>query len=414
MSTSTLTKSKYDLVLPAFAGTGIAKPGHKLVDLRSLGILPGIGGGAEGTGGFNQASDLVTQTVDGFDLNDLWAEYQTAMALQNEQRSLMVQFLTFPVARNQERIPQFSQGDFEVASEYGEPRGIRPKVAQFTLGYDFEWYDLAARFTWKFLAEAPRDQIDAINAMAIEADNRLVFRKVMQALFSNVNREADIDGIQDVDVYALYNADGTVPPTYMDNVFDGTHTHYMTSGAATIVSGDLDDLYDNVAEHGYKWENGYSIVALMNSREVKVARTWRVADGDTWDFIPAQGQPGFYIPEDVRLQGQTQASNTFRGLPVVGTYGNITIIEQDLIPAGYVAVIATGGPENLNNPVGLREHENTSLRGLRLVKGPQADYPLIDSFYNRGFGTGIRQRGGAAIMQITASATYTVPAAFAA
>jgi hypothetical protein len=50
---------------------------------------------------------------------------------------------------------------------------------------------------------------------------------------------------------------------------------------------------------------------------------------------------------------------------------------------------------------------------LRLVKGRTPDYPLIDSFYNRGFGTGIRHRGAGVVMQITASGTYTIPAAYA-
>jgi hypothetical protein len=52
------------------------------------------------------------------------------------------------------------------------------------------------------------------------------------------------------------------------------------------------------------------------------------------------------------------------------------------------------------------------LRGLRLVKGAVPDYPLIDSYYQRGFGTGVRQRGGGVVMQVTASGTYTIPAAY--
>lgn len=401
-----------DLILPATARAIKPKKGMQMADLRHLGIMSGFAGG-DGTSGFNQASDLVTQTVDGFDLNDLWAEYQTTMNAQNAARQSVVSFLTFPVTAAQERVPQVSSGEFERASEFGEPRGIRPKVAQWTLGYDFHFYDLAARFTWMFLAEAPRSQVDAINAMAIEADNRLIFTKVMEALFTNVNRAADINGTLDVPVYALYNNDGTVPPTYKGKTFAGTHNHYMTSGAATMVSDDLDDLYENVAEHGYSWDNGYQIVALMNSREVKEARKWRVSAGDTWDFIPAQGQPGFYLPIDERLVGQGQPGNSLNGLSVVGSYGNISLVQEDLIPVGYVVLIATGGKDNLRNPVGLREHANPSLRGLKLVKGPVADYPIIDSFYNRGFGTGIRQRGGSAVMQITASATYTPPASFA-
>ena len=57
------------------------------------------------------------------------------------------------------------------------------------------------------------------------------------------------------------------------------------------------------------------------------------------------------------------------------------------------------------------EHR-ADLRGLRLVKGPDRDYPLTDSFYLHGFGTGIRHRGAGVVMQITASGSYTTPAAY--
>jgi hypothetical protein len=398
--------------LPALAMSRRMSDGTtKMLDPKLFGIIPGIAGGAPS--GFNQASDLVTQTVDGFDLNDLWAEYQTAMQLQNEARQRVVDFLSFRVTNPQERVPQISSGDFERASEYGEPRGIRPAVAQFTMGYDFEFYDLAARFTWKFLADAPRSQVDAINAMAVEADNRLVFSRVMAALFVNTNRLADINGQQDVNVYSLYNADGTVPPTFQGQTFDGTHTHYLVSGATTVDSTDLDDLMEHLVHHGYGPEQGAQVVLMANRAEVKTIRHFRVADGDDYDFIPAQGSPAQILAIDERVVG-TQIAATLRGLTVSGTYGPMVIVEENTIPAGYLAAISTGGAANLNNPVGIREHQNTTLRGLRLVKGPNADYPLIDSFYQRGFGTGIRHRGGAVVMQIKASGSYAPPAAYAA
>lgn len=384
---------------------------------KSLLQLPDIMGSAAGdplgtSTGFNAAGDLVTKTKDGFDLNDLWNEFQASIAINNESRSKIVQLLTFPVTNLIERVPQVSSARFETASEYGEPRGIRPKNASFNLGYDFEWYDLAARFTWKFLANAPASQIEAINAMALEADSILIFEKVLDAIFrGNENREADIED-QIVPVYGLYNADGTTPPRYKNNVFDGTHSHYMASGAVTVEPTDLDDLYNNIAEHGYTQEQGYNHVLLANEREVKTIRQFRVLNGATWDFIPAQGQPAQFMPVDQQLLGGSQPASSYRGLNVQGSYGPWTIVQDDLFPASYLTGIATGGPENLNNPVGFRQHENTSLQGLRLVKGPTPDYPLIDSFYNRGFGTGIRQRGGSAIMQITANATYTPPATY--
>lgn len=401
-----------EFVMPAYAVMRRSSDGKaKLIDLREFGIIPGIAGGAPS--GFNQASDLVTQTVDGFDLNDLWAEYQTAMQLQNEARQRIVDFLTFGVTNPQERVPQISSGDFERASEYGEPRGIRPAVAQFTMGYDFEFYDLAARFTWKFLADAPRSQVDAINAMAVEGDNRLVFSRVMAALFVNTNRLADINGQTDVNVYALYNADGTIPPTYQGNTFDGTHTHYLVSGGTVVDSTDLDDMYEHLVHHGYGADQGARVVLLANRTDVKTMRHFRVADGDDFDFIPATGSPAQILAVDERIVG-AQVASQLQGLSVAGSYGNVVIIEENTIPAGYMAMISTGGAANLNNPIGIREHQNTSLRGLRLVKGPNADYPLIDSFYQRGFGTGVRHRGGAVVMQIKASGAYAPPAAYSA
>jgi hypothetical protein len=358
--------------------------------------------------GFNAAGDIITQTADGFDLNSIWGEFQAAVAAINAARQTIVDLLTFPVTQNIERVPQISSAQFEKASEYGEPRGIRPSGAYFNLGYDFEWYDLAARFTWKFLADATASQVEAINSMALEADNQLVFTKVMDALYNKNNREADING-QIVPVYALYNADGTVPPAYKTNTFTGSETHYLTSGAATIESEDLDVLYSKLRMKGYSAENGVQHVLLVNPAEGAVIRTFRVATGATYDFIPAQGQPGAWVDANMTLVGANAPSSTYQGLNVIGRYGHILVVEDDLFPVGYVTLLGSGGRANLNNPVGIREHANAALRGLRLVKGPIADYPLIDSFYQRGFGTGIRQRGGAVVMQITASGTYTNP-----
>lgn len=361
--------------------------------------------------GYNQASDLVTKTVDGFDLNELWNDFTSAVALQNEARTKVVQVLTYPVTRLIERVSQVSTARFETASEYGEPKGIRPATGHFNLGYDFEWYDLAARFTWKFLAEAPASQIEAINAMALEADNVLIYEKVLGAIFEgNVNREANISD-QIVPVYGLYNADGTVPPKVGRKTFTGTHTHYLTSGAAVIDPTDLDDLFTHISEHGYTRANGYQHILFVGEREGLTIRTFNRTVGATYDFIPAQGDFAQYMPADQSLMGN-RPSNTWKGLDAIGSYGPWLIVQSDLFPEGYLLGTASGGPEAVGNPVGFREHENTSLRGLRLVKGPTPDYPLIDSFYNRGFGTGIRQRGASAVMQLTTATTYTPPTAY--
>lgn len=400
------------LFLPAFAHSSIAAPGHDLVTARDLKMILGIGGGARG---YNTEGDVLTMTADGRDLNDLWREFTTTVALQNEQRQTLIDFLTFPVVNVIEDVPQISGDDFEEASEFGVPKSIRPGLTYFSMAYTFKWYDLAARFTWKYLAEALASQVEAVHSSVLEADNRLVFREVMKTLFNSDNLAATIRQ-QNYTVYKLYNGDGTIPPAYKSNTFDGNHTHYVTSGAATVDSGDLEDMFNHLREHGYSETNGVKLVMLCNKKQVDVIRTFRVNVENNngkkalYDFIPAAGAPPFLIPGTGLIGNQPQPA--LSGLTVVGQYGPALIVEEEYIPADYMVLIGTGGKANLNNPIGIREHANPALRGLRLVKGANPDYPLIDSYYSRGFGTGVRQRGGAVVMEVTADATYTIPAAY--
>ena len=409
MSTSLKSKMfERQLFAAPFANSVLPKRGMELVDLRSLGMVAPIAGGARG---YNANADVLNQTADGRDLNEFWNEFQATVAIQNAERQTLIDLLTFSVNSPVEDVAQFGSADFEEASEYGVPVGARPTQDVFSLGYTFKWYDLAARFTWQFLAEANAAQVEAVHQSALEADNRLIFMEVMRTLFREDNREATIKG-QNYTVYSFYNGDGTVPPTYKNNTFDGTHTHYRVSGAATVSSADLDEIIDDFKSHGYSSANGTTQFLLVNTSEANVIRSFRVANGARADFIPAQGQPGLIIPAQDQILGAGQVAANYRGMNVIGSYDSLLIIEEDYVPPAYLVALASGGRANLNNPIGLREHANASLRGLRLVKGRDNDYPLIDSYYARGFGTGVRQRGAGLVMQIKAAGEYTAPAAY--
>ncbi len=414
------------------AGTGMT--GREMIQLADLGLLPQIGGGD--VGGYQTQGDIVQATADNIDLNSLWAEFQQVLDIYNEKRASLVGLLTFPVNQLIETVPQGGESSFEMASEFGEPKALTTAINYFQLAYDFADYDLATRYTWKYLRDADARQVEALHQQALGADNRLVFRKVMEALFMNTNRDADINK-QNYTVFSLYNGtDGAIPPKYKDITFTSAHSHYITSGAAVIDSDDVEDLYEHIAHHGYGIEQGTTFVLLCNRDEIRTIRTWRagVANGTattdqegnavgesrgvvagqaiaTYDFIPADGQPAMIVPNADGLLG-TRPQGTWNGLPVVGSYGGILIVEEGYIPSGYVVMLGSGGQGDLQNPVGLREHANPAYRGLRLLPGNQQRYPLIDSYYARAFGTGIRQRGGAAVMQMTTGSTYTPPASY--
>lgn len=412
--TATLTRPR--LVNPLMLAAPFARmaaPGKELVDLNELELFTKIMGATAPGGYSTQADALVTQTTDGVDLNALWAEFQATLEIFNTRRTTLVDLLSFPVTDPIERVPQVGTVDFEDASEFGVPRSVRLVQSYFSLGYDFRDYDLALRYTWKFLRDSDARQVQAQHNAVLEGYNRLLFRRVMEAIFDNRNRLADINN-QNVNVYPLYNADGTVPPAYKGTTFAGSHSHYLVTGNTAVDSGDVEDLYNTIAEHGYGTEVGTTFILLVNKNEGAVIRGFRMGVANNngaiakYDFIPSANSPTLIVPNATGLIGSVPP-NTFGGLNVIGSYGNILVIEEDYIPPFYMLMYGTGGTGNLQNLVGIREHANSAYRGLRILPGNQAGYPLVEGFYSVGFGTGIRQRAGGAIAQIKAPGSYDIP-----
>lgn len=237
-----------------------------------------------------------------------------------------------------------------------------------------------------------------------------MFNKVMKTLFNSLNVSGVSDKNEPLTVFKFYNADGEVPPPYATTTFTGSHNHYITSGGATITYANLTTINNEFASHGYTLQNGYRLVLIANKQETDVIRTFKTATGSPFDFVPNPAYYGgaIFVPNNGQYVGGP--NGTVPG--EIGTWGPFHIVEEPYCPAGYVVGLVTGGPENLQNPIGLRQHSNPAYRGLKIIPGQRSDYPLLDSFYRRGFGTGIRQRGGGIVMQVTASGTYTIPAAY--
>lgn len=368
--------------------------------------------------GFNERADALIAAADGTDINDFWDEVNAAVNARNAARNRLIDNLTYRVTEVAEKVTVPTGGeDFEVATEYGLPKAIRVSPGNtFWRGYDFAFYDLGVRFTWMYIAEADiRDLRSQVNA-ALEADNRLVFNRVMKTLFNPINSTGITDESLPVTVYKFYNGDGEVPPPVGTTTFLGTHTHYVTTtgmgSSATLNPASVDGMQNHLDHHGYTMLAGYRKVLWVNTQEYNIVRTWRVATGATWDFIPDDNRTGggVFVPDATgRYVGAPQG----RVPDQVGTYGPWHVVVNDNIPAGYLVGLVSGGPDNISNPIGLREHRNPRYRGLKVIPGQRSDYPLIESFYQRGLGTGIRTRGAGIVMQVKADATYVVPAIYA-
>ena len=117
------------------------------------------------------------------------------------------------------------------------------------------------------------------------------------------------------------------------------------------------------------------------------------------------GTPPYLQPENIVGE---PVSGDFHGIPVLGSYGENWLIQSDFVPSGCVAVVASGGPNRLGNMMGFREHNNAAYRGLRQIPGA-GPYPLVNSYNQRSFGVGVRQRGAAVCIQVTTNASYSKP-----
>jgi len=365
-----------------------------------------------GARGYNEMADLITETTDGVALNNMWDEFSRTVALWNRQRSALVNMLTYNVSTLIENVRYPVEENFQEASEFGEPVGIRLGPA-FQHGYDFKWWDLAIRYTWMFLAETSSEQLAALNNQALEADNRLLFTRIMRRLFNSTTNAATIEGVA-YNVYPFYNGDSMVPPKWKNVTHAASHNHYLESGSLTLDAGDINTMEDHLYHHGYSLANGYQLLLLCSRQEGLLIRAMVAGvGGSLYTFIPGEAVGGgVFLPANSGIVGRPPTVNV-PGLRTIGTYGPWVVIEEEYIPSNYIVGLASGGPDNIGNPIGIRQHENASLRGLRLVKGRTPDYPLIDSFYLHGFGTGVRHRGAGVVTELGTGGTYTIPAAYA-
>lgn len=392
--------------------TTFTKPRSNLVDLQSILRLPPYGGEIGGYLTEGDALPRVTQTIDNVDLNSIWLEMQAALAEWNSHRSAIVDLLSYWHTSTAEAVSQgVNEQSFEEASEYGEPEGLRPPSEHVLLGFTFRDFDRAARFTWKALRDMDARQVRAVHDGALNSDNRLLTGTILQRLFSPTPEQNG----QGNTCYGLWSADGMTPPPFLGRTFNGDHTHYRVTGGEDIDSGDLLEAVKNVREHGYGLvDSNQQLIALVNERESEVIQSFRAnvennnQQVSKWDFLPATNQPSFILQGAGELVGNLPPGEVF-GLPTVGKWGPVWIVETQYVPAGYFAVVASSGPRSSTNPIGVREHTNATYRGLRQIPGSNATYPLTESFYTRAFGVGTRHRGAAAVYQLKVSGSYDVP-----
>jgi hypothetical protein len=176
------------------------------------------------------------------------------------------------------------------------------------------------------------------------------------------------------------------PPPLLENQFDGTHVHFLVTASTTFDSTHIEAPPNYVTEHSYANQPGTMLLIMLNRMDFKSSHisAWRAGEEyrsgsplPRWDFIPA------WISDET-VHGNVPDAK-YDNLDVWGSYGGSLAIKPLYIPPGYVAVVATGGPNSDVNALGFREHVDKSYQGHRHIPG-RGPYPIQDRFFVRSFG----------------------------
>lgn len=341
----------------------------------------------------------IATTVDGQDVNEIWLELQAMLAAFNQSADAIVAFLSQDITAVQERIGVPHSPGFQVHTEFGRPSKVAVKYV--LRGFPLEHYDLGSGHTQEFIDSSTGAQITAVQVTVINSWTELQRELAMSALFGNANFTSK-DGVP---VKRLYNADGEEPPSIKRWSHDGTHSHYLVAATPTTpVEADLDDMSEHLIHHGFREfaDLDVAFLLLAHRTDLPTIRAFT-------NFIPAAEaeQPAVLTASGV-VRGRERGGTGGGGINVEGFVNDWTVVQNNDIPPGYWVGIVTSGAFNGRNVLGRRQHDNDSIRGLRLAEGNRQNYPLFDSVYDGYVGFGVAQRGAAVVLD-TQNVSYTPP-----
>lgn len=180
----------------------------------------------------------------------------------------------------------------------------------------------------------------------------------------------------------------TAPPSFANNTFTAAHTHYLTTGAATLANlNAFTAAKQHIREHGRVNGDYLCLLNSANLTEIENLAAWVGTN-------------------------RANISNSFtdgpfaKGIENEFNYLGMDWVCEDWIPAGYFIVL--GGTKS-SKPIKFHQPNNSQFRGLMWYPGPNGTYPLIDSYVFHEFKPRVWQRWQGVVYQITANYTYTPP-----
>lgn len=227
--------------------------------------------------------------------------------------------------------------------------------------------------------------------------------EMLKALYNNTARPFKDKWVGDLTVQPLSNNDAVIYPPVVGATIGAQAQHYITSGFAANAISDANDPFAPMRAKLRAFNGGANkLVAFINSAQsVKVKALA--------DFTP-MADPGLVLGANGDRAVYDSSLPDLPGV-LLGRVENSWVVEwDDGVLANYMLM------RDLDKPAPLMRRKHPAVTGLgdglRLVA--QSDvHPLLISSYEDDFGFGATNRNGAVVLELTADATYDIPALYA-
>ena len=347
-----------------------------------------------GTHSLQDLKDIKDKTTVVYGLEAVQAIVQADLANYNSVLLDQLNLFVATTTRREEAdtTGNLLQGEMEYADEFSRVR-TQKDGKPGKVGFPMHKRQYAIGFTADFLREAPVGEVATRILGAQRAHTAAHMKDIRAALFGATNYAFSDYLVDDTDVNvkALYNSDGSVPPLGPNGeVHNGTHSHYFVS--ATLTAAALDTIISAVAEHNANSE----VVVYINQAQEATVR-------GLVGFVAAV-DPRIVQPNTTAYASAPLARN--RGNRLIGYYNQAEVWVKPWVPALYALALDTNAPGKV---LAMREPEESGQRGLRQV-ARNVMFPLQADYWEAKWGYGVRGRGAAAALQITGNASYTAPA----
>jgi hypothetical protein len=317
-------------------------------------------------------------TIDGVDYNEVWYGLLPVIDRYNERDRTDIE--TILANRNDERLKKYvlkSSNGFKKLGEVEHPD--RQKVEWGKMVKMTTKYGSAYGYDLDFLKDATADDIKRTQADILEQDREMIKSLLLETCLTNSTNgfyNAAFDTLEGI----------SAPPSYGQNTFLSTHTHYITAGATTLSFNNCTTIRNHIEEHGAP----STLVGFINGE-------------DSGNIVNAMA------PTTSTVYVSNPLTDSVITTGLIGNFGGINWVRTALMPAGYVLVVGTNPGVDNQKPVTIIHPTNASFRGLKLIEGNLPTFPLINSYFLHWATAKVVHRGNGVACQLTANASYTDP-----